>query len=174
MSATAPVRDPAAASDERRVAATEFGAAFKRAMAVVRRLRGRDTHRRGDLSYAQYGLLFGLAEHGELTAGDLAAVADVTASTASKMLDRLVESGLVERVRSERDRRSVLVALTAHGGELVAARRAEYEERWARALSGFSREELLGATAVMERVIEMFDEIAAAAEAEAQRSTDPR
>ena len=90
------------------------------------------------------------------------------------MLDRLVESGLVERVRSERDRRSVLVALTAHGGELVAARRAEYEERWARALSGFSREELLGATAVMERVIEMFDEIAAAAEAEAQRSTDPR
>ena len=35
-------------------------------MAAVRRLRGRETHRPGELSFAQYSLLFGLATSGEL------------------------------------------------------------------------------------------------------------
>ena len=115
--------------------ATAFGHAFKRAMAVVRRVRGRDTHRPGELSYAQYGLLFGLAERGELSASDLASVADVAPSTATKMLDRLVDAGLVARVRSELDRRVVMVALTDRGGEIVAARRARYERLWREALA---------------------------------------
>jgi len=148
-----PVRADAAA-------ATAFGHAFKRAMAVVRRVRGRDTHRPGELSYAQYGLLFGLAEQGELCATDLASVADVAPSTATKMLDRLVEAGLVARVRSDLDRRVVMVALTERGAAIVAARRARYEELWTAALAGFSDAQLDGATAVLERVIAMFEEIA--------------
>lgn len=141
--------------------ATAFGHAFKRAMAVVRRVRGRDTHRPGELSYAQYGLLFGLAERGELSASDLASVADVAPSTATKMLDRLVDAGLVARVRSELDRRVVMVALTDRGGEIVAARRARYERLWREALAGFSDEQLRDATAVVERVTAMFEEISA-------------
>jgi DNA-binding MarR family transcriptional regulator len=141
-------------------AATAFGHAFKRAMASVRRVRGRDTHRPGELSYAQYGLLFGLAEQGELCASDLASVADVAPSTATKMLDRLVEAGLVARVRSDLDRRVVMVALTGRGTEIVAARRARYEDLWKAALAGFSDDQLDGAAAVLERVIAMFEEIA--------------
>ena len=141
-------------------AATAFGHTFKRAMAVVRRVRGRDTHRAGEMSYAQYGLLFGLAERGELSASDLASVAEVAPSTATKMLDRLVEAGLVARVRSESDRRVVMVALTARGAEIVAARRARYEDLWKTALAGFGDEQLDGASAVLERVIAMFEEIA--------------
>ena len=142
-------------------AATAFGHTFKRAMAVVRRVRGRDTHRPGELSYAQYGLLFGLAEQGELSASDLASVAEVAPSTATKMLDRLVEAGLVARVRSDVDRRVVMVALTARGAEIVAARRARYENLWHEALAGFSDEQLRGASAVLERVVAMFEEISA-------------
>jgi DNA-binding MarR family transcriptional regulator len=141
--------------------ATDFGHAFKRAMAMVRRLRGRDTHRPGELSYAQYGLLFGLAEQGELCATDLASVAEVAPSTATKMLDRLVEAGLVARVRSDLDRRVVMVALTPRGAEIVATRRARYEDLWREALAGFSDEQLRGATAVLERVAAMFQEISA-------------
>ena len=37
------------------------GRSFKAAMAAVRRLRGRESQRPGELSYAQYSLLFGLA-----------------------------------------------------------------------------------------------------------------
>ncbi|MGH2851952.1 MAG: MarR family winged helix-turn-helix transcriptional regulator [Solirubrobacteraceae bacterium] len=145
-----------AAQDE----VTAVGVAFKKAMAAVRRVRGRDSHRPGELSYARYGLLFGLAEHGELCAGDLAGLADIAPATATKMLDRLVEDGLVERTRSDRDRRLVLVALTGLGADLVAARRARYEQLWSEALEGFSETELVAAAAVLERVSAMFDGIA--------------
>ena len=49
----------------------QFGVSFKAAMAAVRKLRGRETHRPGELSYAQYSLLFGLAQGGALPARDL-------------------------------------------------------------------------------------------------------
>ena len=149
--------------------ATAFGLAFKGAMASVRRLRGRDTHHPGELSYAQYGLLFGLAERGELCASDLAGLAEVAPASATTMLDRLEEAGLVRRSRSERDRRLVLVSLTDRGEGVVAERRARYEGRWTAALSEFTAEELRGATAVLERVSRMFDEFALDADADAAR-----
>ena len=96
-----------------RAAVASFAGTFKAAMAAVRRLRGRDTHRPGELSYAQYGLLFGLADGGERSASELAGLADVAPATATQMLDSLVAGGFVERSRSERDRRLVLVSLTA-------------------------------------------------------------
>jgi len=167
MSATAPrdrlARDRAIAPPADPLSA--FGASFKAAMAAVRRLRGRDTHRPGELSYAQYSLLFGLAERGELSASELAGLADVAPATATQMLDSLVSSGFVERSRSERDRRIVLVSLTERGGTLVAARRARYEQLWAQALAEFSARELGTATAVLDRVRAIFDEIAAASDA---------
>jgi len=59
---------------------------------------------------------------------------------------------LIERVRSERDRRSVLISLTARGNELVAARRARYQGLWSAALGEFSGEELRSAAAVLDRM----------------------
>jgi len=149
--ADAPAQDSVAA----------FGASFKAAMAAVRRLRGRDTHRPGELSYAQCSLLFGLAGRGELSASELASRADVAPATATQMLDSLAAGGFVDRSRSERDRRLVLVSLTERGGALVAARRARYERLWARALAEFSAQELETATAVLDRARAVFDEIAA-------------
>jgi DNA-binding MarR family transcriptional regulator len=134
-------------------------------MGAVRRLRGRDTHHSGELSYAQYGLLFGLAERGgELSASEVAGCADVAPGTATEMLDALAIAGLIERTRSESDRRIVLVSLTARGSELVAARRARYQLRWDDALAGFSDEDLRIAAAVLERTRTMFDEFALDAE----------
>jgi DNA-binding MarR family transcriptional regulator len=156
------VRDGLAA-DEHRAAVTRFAWTFKGAMAAVRRLRGRDTHRPEELSYAQYCLLFGLAERGELSASELAGLADVAPATATQMLDSLGAGGYVERGRSERDRRIVLVSLTPRGSELVAARRARYEALWTQALARFSEQELATATAVLECARAIFDEIAAGA-----------
>ena len=164
MSATPPAPGAGQLAD-----ATAFGSAFKSAMASVRKLRGRDTHHPGELSYAQYGLLFGLAERGELCASDLAGLADVAPASATTMLDRLEEAGLVRRSRSDRDRRLVLVSLTDRGEGVVAERRARYEGRWTAALAEFTGEELRGATAVLERVARMFDELALDADADAAR-----
>jgi DNA-binding MarR family transcriptional regulator len=138
-------------------AQARVGRAFKAATGAVRRLRGRETQRPLGFSYAQYSLLFGLAEHAELPASKLASAADLTPGTATQMLDHLESGGLVHRVRSEDDKRVVLVSLTDRGRELVAARRAQVESRWQTALKGFSDEELDAAAAVLERLRDLFD-----------------
>jgi DNA-binding MarR family transcriptional regulator len=135
------------------------GRAFKGAMAALRRMRSREIHHPGELSYAQYGLLLGLA-HGEpMSARELALAADVSPATATEMLDLLAASGLVERIRSSDDKRIVLTSLTERGGALVEERRARYEPRWRQALDGLSEEELLAAATVLDRVHRMFDEL---------------
>jgi DNA-binding MarR family transcriptional regulator len=147
-----------------RDASTRYGAAFKGAMGAVRRLRGRDTHRSGELSYAQFGLLFGLAERGELSASELAGVADLAPGTATQMLDGLEAHGLIVRTRSELDRRCVLVSLSARGSEVIDARRCQYQQHWDEALAGFTTKELTIAAAVLDRTHAMFDELARDAE----------
>jgi DNA-binding MarR family transcriptional regulator len=116
--------------------------AFKRAMVAVRRLRGRETHRPGQISYAQYGLLFGLAGMCERSARDLAEHADLTPATVAQMLEGLEAHGLVTRTRSEQDRRVVLSSLTERGEQLVAERHAQMEPRWRAALDEFDEASL--------------------------------
>jgi DNA-binding MarR family transcriptional regulator len=138
----------------------QLGVAFKRAMAAMRKMRGRETHRPGELSYAQYSLLFSLASSSELSARELAFAADVTPATVAQMLESLEADGLVLRIRSPHDRRIVLTSLTEQGRKLVERRRAEFEPRWQAALEEFSEEQLRTAAAVLERVREVFDEVA--------------
>lgn len=138
----------------------ELGRSFKSVTAAMRRLRGRETHRTGELSYAQYGLLFGLAHGGALPARDLAYAADLSPATVTQMLEGLERTGLVERVRSDRDKRVVLTSLTERGREIVERRRQELEPRWRAALAGFSDEDLMTAGAILDRLREMFDELA--------------
>ncbi|MBV9164746.1 MAG: hypothetical protein JO342_01195, partial [Solirubrobacterales bacterium] len=77
----------------------ELARAFKAATAALRRLRGRETHRPGELSYAQYGLLFGLCDGTPRSLRELASAADVSPATAAEMLESLAASGLVARIR---------------------------------------------------------------------------
>jgi DNA-binding MarR family transcriptional regulator len=138
----------------------QFGQSFKAAMAAVRRLRGRETHRPGELSYAQYGLLFSLAAGGELSTGELALAADISPASATQMLDAMERTGLVERTRSGEDRRVVLTSLTERGREVVESRRALLEPRWRATLAEFSDRDLRTAAAILDRIAEMFDELA--------------
>jgi DNA-binding MarR family transcriptional regulator len=141
-------------------AVEDVGRAFKAATAAVRRLRGRETHHPGELSYAQYGLLFGLYFGEPMSLRDLALSADVSPATAAEMLDALAASGLVARVRSQDDKRIVLTSLTERGREVIEARRARYEPRFRAALARFSHEELMTAKAVLDALRELFDEFA--------------
>jgi DNA-binding MarR family transcriptional regulator len=152
----APTKQPARPSEE---ALAQLGSAFKGAMAAIRRLRGRDTHRHGELSFAQYQLLCGLAERDELTAGELALAADLSPATVTQMLDSLAEMGLLERTRSVRDRRVVNCALTTRGRELLAERRAHLEQRWHAALAEFSNQDLATAAAVLDRLRALYDDL---------------
>ena len=138
-------------------AITQVGLSFKRMMVAFRRLRGRETQRPDELSYAQYGLLGALSDGGEMSARELALAADLSPATVTEMLEALTAAGLVARMRSQQDKRVVLTSLTERGRELVADRHARWEPRWRASLAEFSDPELLTAAAVLERVAEMLD-----------------
>jgi DNA-binding MarR family transcriptional regulator len=145
-----------------RAAAASLSDSFRQLMAAVRRLRGRETHTRDGLSNAQYQLLFGLRERKLMSAGELACVAGLSAATTTQMLDALETAGLVVRERSPEDRRKVLTSLTEHGQTLVEERHARFSRMWREALADFSDDELATSAAVMDKVTELFDQLAAA------------
>ena len=153
---SAPTKQRAGSRED---AMTQLSVAFKGSMGAIRRLRGRDTHRHGELSFAQYHLLFGLAERDELSAGELALAADLSPPTTTQLLDGLVSMGLVERTRSERDRRVVTCALTVHGRTLITERRVQFEQRWHAALAEFSAKEIITAAAVIDRLRAFYDDL---------------
>jgi DNA-binding MarR family transcriptional regulator len=146
-------------SDPREERLTELGQAFRRAYRSLRRLRGRDTHLLGgEISHAQFELLAELRECGPLAAGELAHVAGLSAATVSQMLDHLATDGHVKRVRSEVDRRVVLIELTDLGRRRVEATKALWRERWVAALEGTEEEELRIAGSVLQRIGAVFEE----------------
>lgn len=151
-------------TDARTDAVAAVGRAFKALNAAVRRLHGRESHRPGELSYAQYGLLFALCDGHPRSSRELAVAAEVSAASAAEMLDALAASGLVQRTRSDEDKRIVLTSLTDRGKAVIEARRARYEPRWRAALARFSESELSAAAEVFEALREMFDELAASEE----------
>ena len=145
-------------------AISRLGASFKRAMVAVRRLRGRDTQRPGTPSFAQYQLLFALADRDGLSTGELAAAAELSPATATQMVDSLVEHGFVERSRTSHDRRIVTCSLTGEGRGLIAGRRAMLEQSWHEALLDIPTDQLELSAAVFDRIAAMFDEFDADAQ----------
>lgn len=139
-------------------AARVLGRSFQSLLVAVRRLRGRETQHPGTISYAQYTLLFHLAEQDRLSARELAAVADLAPATVTQMLEALADQGLVARVRSAVDRRVVLSSLTPSGRRRVQARHEQVAPCWRAALAGFDDGELRTAAQVLDRIAAMFDE----------------
>ena len=66
----------------------------------------------------------GAARGSEVTVGDVAQFADVTPSTASRLVDRAVRANLLLRSPSHRDARRTVLQLTAAGRDLQRAARS--------------------------------------------------
>jgi len=83
------------------------------------------------VTLVQYRALVLLAARGQMNVGGLAEALDVHQSTATRLCDRLVARGLVDRVHSPQSRREVVVSLTRDGQALIrsvtAKRRAELD-----------------------------------------------
>jgi DNA-binding MarR family transcriptional regulator len=137
----------------------DLGKAFRRVFRSLRRLRGRDTHLIGsEVSHAQMELLIELSEQGPLSAGELAAAAQLTPATVTQMLDHLAVSGHVERTRSDADRRVVVSCLTAQGEGKVQAKRAVWQKRWEKTLADVSAEDLRVTTSVLQKLNAVFED----------------
>lgn len=72
-----------------------------------------------ELTMAQLKTLFTLCNAQPVTVSELAEWLGISAPTASYLVDRLVQAGLVDRAEDPADRRRTLVQLTAAGEELT-------------------------------------------------------
>ena len=89
-----------------------------------------------EVTLPQYRALVVLAASGPQGTADLAAALAVNPSTATRMCDRLVRKGLVRRQRQAGDRRTVRIALTPAGRDLVAEVTKRRRAELARLLGG--------------------------------------
>lgn len=98
------------------------------------------------IARSEIAVLDTLGAEGAMAMGELAARVRVPVSTATRVVDRMVERDLVQRERPEDDRRTVLVALAPAGqrfyDDALATRVAGFE-RMLRALAVSEQEELL-------------------------------
>ncbi|MFW3169563.1 MarR family winged helix-turn-helix transcriptional regulator [Geodermatophilus sp. CPCC 206100] len=109
------------------------GAAVRLRGAIARIDRFLSREGAGGLTRTQVSVLFGLVRFGEQRIGDLAEREGVNPTMLSRVVARLDDDGLIQRVPDARDGRAVLVAATPAGEQLVA--RLQHER--ARAIAGY-------------------------------------
>lgn len=75
---------------------------------------------------AQIDTLYTIATRPEWRMSDLSARLQVSAGSLTTMVNRLIDAGVVERSRSQQDRRVVIVRLNETGEALVKANRDQF------------------------------------------------
>jgi DNA-binding MarR family transcriptional regulator len=93
---------------------------------------------------AQFRLLHFIQREPTRSLSDLADDLGISSPAASKMVDLLVERGLVERAGVEGDRRRIALALTRGGRDLMRQARQALEARVGERLSGLPAAEAAG------------------------------
>jgi DNA-binding MarR family transcriptional regulator len=110
-----------------------------------------------ELSPSQAAALVTIDRYGPLTPSELATRERIQRPTATRVIARLEEAGLVDRTGDPDDRRSCLVDLAPSGRELLArvrTRKDVYLARRLRDLDADARATLDRAAAILERVLE--------------------
>jgi DNA-binding MarR family transcriptional regulator len=103
---------------------------------------------------AQWKVLFRLTRHPGLRQIELAYMLDIEPITLSRIVDRLEEARLVERVPDPADRRAWRLHVTARGQPLVEKLRALAEEMTAEAFAGIDPKDIEITRTVLGRVRE--------------------
>lgn len=89
-----------------------------------------------------------------LRMGQMASALGVALSTATGIVDRLVEQGLLERQEDPEDRRSVVVRLTKRGWETMERPHRAMQQRLAHVLGLLDTDDLRGLARALEAVYE--------------------
>lgn len=122
-----------------------------------------------ELTVAQHRVLLILAEHGPLAVGQVAALLGVDQSNAGRHCQRLHQAGLVDRVRSEVDRRSIEVVINEAGAQVLAAVTAARRHDIADVLAGLTPDEV----STVARSLSAFNRAAAERQRRMSMALDP-
>ena len=110
-----------------------------------------------DLSPSQSSALAAIERHGPLTPSELANHERVQRPTATRVLARLEELGLVDRAPDPADRRSSLISVSAAGRTLLRRQRSRKNQFLARRLATLEPDEVATldrAAAILERLLD--------------------
>jgi DNA-binding MarR family transcriptional regulator len=88
------------------------------------------------------------------TMSELSAELNVPMSTATRIVDGLVQRGMVERVNDPKDRRVVRVGMSQNGRKLYETGRAYSKQRIANLLKEFSAEEQAQLLSMMNKLLD--------------------
>lgn len=105
----------------------------------------------------QLACLLAIREHGALTTTKLAQTVFLSPSTVVGIVDRLIDKGLACRERSHRDRRQVLVSLTASGADLAVSAPSPLQETLATGLKQLPELEQISITLSLEKVVDLMN-----------------
>jgi DNA-binding MarR family transcriptional regulator len=96
----------------------------------------------GTLSLVHLNVLMILRSRGPLTMTHLAELLDVSVASATGIIDRMEKKGVIERRRSEQDRRVVEVYVTEGGQQVFSAMEAERRIRLTQLLGSIADADL--------------------------------
>jgi DNA-binding MarR family transcriptional regulator len=102
------------------------------------------------VTVVQHRVLVALDAEGDLSVGALAALLGVNPSNASRMCDRLERMGVVERIPSEEDGRTVTIHLTGDGRRIVEVVNGRRRDEIAEILGRMPRGEARRSVAAMQ------------------------
>lgn len=90
---------------------------------------------------------------------DLSERLQISAGSLTTMVNRLIEAGVVDRRRSELDRRVVIVSLNDDGETLVHANRQRFMRNLERLTSDLSADDQARLSSAMSIVVDILDKI---------------
>ena len=126
-------------------------------LAVTRTARRLRQEAGGDLSPSLTAALATIERHGPLTPSELASRERIQRPTATRIVDKLADAGLVARTADPADRRSCQVTATADGEQLITALRTRKDAFLAHrleALGDDDRHTLARAAQILEDLLE--------------------
>jgi DNA-binding MarR family transcriptional regulator len=104
------------------------------------------------VTHQQFRALTVLHEQGPLNAATLASALGIARSTLTRLADRLVRDGLVDRIPDPSDRRAVVLTASRRGRRIAAAVKARRLQELSRRLEASSPEDLDRLTDALVRV----------------------
>ena len=120
-------------------------------------LYGRRLAKEAGMTAVQFRVLQIIAENGHATPTGIANRMGVTQATMTALINKLVDKGLVERKRSETDRRQTNVFITARGSEAVDDAPDPLQQRYVKNFEALDDWEQAMIVAALERVAAMLD-----------------
>ena len=127
-------------------------------LTIVRTARRLRQEAGSELSPSMTAALSTVERHGPMTPSEVAAVERIQRPTATRVLARLEEAGLVQRTPDPQDRRSSLLTATTAGRELLAELRTRKTAFLAERLEGLSPDE----RATLDRAADILERMLAA------------